>query len=117
METTWTEQKARTHDTQWVTEVDGFTLRASWGYDKYPDFSWCDDETMAKTKRGDLFQIVVVVKAYRAGIELGASYLGGVCCEDCVDEKDVLDAISEYGLDREAVKEAQEAIKKLCGCH
>ncbi len=97
-----------------VNERDGFKIVTTF------EDEWIDPKDMFDDERdiiqavynGDVTWLIMIVTAYKHGIEIGSANLGG-CSYSRMD--DMLSTDGYYAdLINDAVSEAKENIKKLC---
>lgn len=94
-----------------VTEKDGFDIK-TYFEDEFispEDVGIEDKEDLQAIYDGELSWLILIVKAYKNGIELGSDSLGGCCY------KDLNDLLDDYYKDliNNAVKEAKNNLKSL----
>jgi hypothetical protein len=92
--------------------VDGFDILTSvQGDDCDPKHSFDDPEIVQAIYDDEFEWFVVRVEARKAGVVLGATYLGGCCYKE---HKDFVEA-EDYHADmvREAIDEAKKTITKI----
>lgn len=77
-----------------------------------PEYGRIDYKRMEAYTQGHWCMVGVVVKVYRAGIELGSASVWGI--ESDSEERYFTDTAVE--LAEEAVEEARKAVKALCQC-
>ena len=91
-------------------EQDGFTIRTYVAPEDYaPDFD--DGEVLQGIKDGIYQWFQVKVSAWKAGVELGDSYLGGCCYESA--EEFINDSDYWGDMADEAITEAKKTIEEL----
>ncbi len=99
-----------------VTEQDGFNLITTFK-DEFmdPEELFEFEEDIQAIYEGDVCWLIMEVKAYKNGIELGSDSIGGLAYSwDHID--DIVAKDSYYpDLISAAVKQAKDNINKLCG--
>ncbi len=92
--------------------IEGFEVRLRFiEEDIYPDGMCGDDEVLQGIYAGNYCWLVACVEVFKCGVELGNSYIGGICYEWNKLEDFVKDVFQDMAQD--AIAEARAKLQEL----